>query len=203
MSSSRRRGHDREMDSFVRGLMSTAPLSPECEVSLARAARQGDRAARDALITAGLRSVALRARLLGLRGEELRDAVQAGTIGLIRAVDRFDPDRGVRLATYAWHWIGAEMVRDVRREVALDGVETSTCHPSESGADLLEELSAEARDVVELRFGIGPGHPIPLAREAVAQRLGLTISQVRTIEGKAMRQLRGGLAKVADRAPHQ
>ncbi len=51
--------------------------------------------------------MALRAHHLGLRGEALDEAVQSGTLGLIAAVDRFDPDRGCRLATYAWPWITA------------------------------------------------------------------------------------------------
>ena len=97
------------VDRYIQDLMSRAPIAADVEQGLARRARAGDVDARHELIESGLRSVALRARLLGLHGEDLRDAVQAGTIGLIRAVDRFDPDRGARLATYAWRWIGAEM----------------------------------------------------------------------------------------------
>lgn len=183
--------------------MSRPPLPAADEHALAVRARAGDPTAREALITSGLRSVALRARMLGLRGEELRDAVQTGSIGLIRAVDRFDPDRGVRLATYAWRWIGAEMRRSGCSEVPLDTIEPAVDDLAGAGADLLDGMSEVAVDVLVRRFGLGVENPSAQSRRAVGEQLGLTVSQVRTIEGKAMRQLRGGLAKVADRAPLQ
>jgi DNA-directed RNA polymerase sigma subunit (sigma70/sigma32) len=193
--------HAEDVDHFIRQLLSQPPLEAAAERELARRARGGDLAARDALITAGLRSVALRALMLGLRGEELRDAVQSGAVGLIRAVDRFDPERGVRLATYAWQWIGAELTRPVRRETTLDE-ETGwfAVHP-DLADDLLDGMPHVEAEVLRQRFGLGPGHPSPLSRRAVGERLGLSVSQVRTIESKAMRQLRRGLAKVVDRAP--
>jgi len=183
--------------------MSLSPLAPVEEQALARRARAGDEAARAALITSGMRSVVLRGRLLGLRGEELRDAVQSGAVGLIRAVDRFDPDRGVRLSTYAWRWIGAEMTRPQHREEPLDDIEASRLDPSSGGTDVLEGLRPDEAVVLGLRFGLAPHGDSPMARQAVAERLGLTVSQVRTAEAKAMRQLRTRLAKVVDRAPHQ
>ncbi|MFI5425773.1 sigma factor [Aeromicrobium sp. UC242_57] len=114
------------MDRFVQNLLSQPTLSASEERVLACRARGGDPDARSALITSGMRAVAMRAILLGLRGEELRDAVQSGAVGLIRAVDRFDPDRGARLATYAWQWIGAEMRRRDRPDVPLDDVDRSS-----------------------------------------------------------------------------
>ena len=183
--------------------MSQPPLPAADEHALAVLARAGDPAARDALITSGLRSVALRARMLGWSGEELRDAVQSGTIGLIRAVDRFDPDRGVRLATYAWRWIGAEMARGTRRHASLESVDVPANDPVVGETDLLDVLPGLAAEVLRRRFGLSVGHPSGQSRPAVADQLGLTVSQVRTIEGKAMRQLRRGLANVVDRAPLQ
>jgi RNA polymerase sigma factor (sigma-70 family) len=195
------------MDLFVRTLMSTPPLAAADEIALARRARDGDLRARDDLITSGMRSVALRARLLGIRGDDLSDAVQSGAVGLIRAVDRFDPDRGVRLATYAWRWVGAEMARRHRPEVPLDEADDPVEPVHDDDAlvldDLLRTLPSEQAELLRMRFGVGRGGSSTLTREAAGERLGLTISQVRTIEGKAMRQLREGLAKVADRAPHQ
>ncbi|AWB91846.1 hypothetical protein C3E78_06290 [Aeromicrobium chenweiae] len=181
--------------------MSLPILDAEQERALAVAAHQGDADARVALITAGLRSVALRARLLGLTGEEMRDAVQAGAVGLIRAVDRFDPDRGVRLATYAWHWIGAEMSVGRRDDLPLDGVDPPYDDSATHDESLLDGLSDDAADVLRLRFGLGPDGGPPMSRIAVAQRLGVSVTRIRSVEGKAMRQLRERLAKVVDRAP--
>lgn len=189
------------MDRFVSELLSLPALDAAEERALAARARAGDAAAREQLIVSGLRSVVLRARRLGLKGEELRDAVQSGTVGLIRAVDRFDPDRGARLATYAWQWIGAEMTRPPLRESSLGDVEASCDeHPDDHG-DLLDGLPDAVADVVRLRFGLGRQAAAPMSRRAVGEHLGLTISQVRTVEAEAMRQLREGLAKVIDRAP--
>jgi len=191
------------MDQFTRGLIALSPLSPAEERALARRTRSGDQAARTELITSGMRSVVLRARMLGLRGEDFRDAVQSGAVGLIRAVDRFDPDRGVRLSTYAWRWIGAEMAHRPRRDDPLDGLEPSVDDVLPDRQDLLEGLSNPERDVLALRFGLADRSGPPLPRQAVAERLGLTVSQVRTLEAKAMRQLRTRLANVVHRAPHQ
>jgi RNA polymerase sigma factor (sigma-70 family) len=183
--------------------MSLPALDAVEEQALARRARCGDRAARDALITSGLRSVAVRARMLGLQGEELRDAVQSGSIGLIRAVDRFDPDRGARLATYAWRWIGAEMAGRGRPEATADVIEPWVEDRAAVDIDLLDGMADTEAEVLRRRFGLGSDHASPLSRRAVGEHLGLSVSQVRTIEAKAMRQLRRGLAKVVDRAPLQ
>src|SRR5215207_2355844 len=190
------------MDRFIRELLALPPMAAD-ELVLARLARRGDRAARDALITAGMRPVILRARLRGLTGEELRDAVQAGAIGLIRAVDRFDPERGARLATYAWHWIGAAMDVRPRREVPLGEADPAVEEAAVVDVDLLDGMPAQLAEVLRLRFGIDDPAARRMPRRIVAERLGLTVSQVRTLEAKAMRQLRTRLAKVVDRAPPQ
>lgn len=189
------------MDRFVRQLLALPSLDAAEEVRLARLARRGDQAAREALITAGLRSVVLRARLRGLRGEDLRDAVQSGAVGLIRAIDRFDPDRGVRLATYAWHFIGAEMARPHRPEVPLGDVDPAAPSVAGGSSDLLDGLSDEHARVLSLRFGLGSSTSVALPRHVVARQLGTTVARVRTIEGQAMRQLTSALAKVSPRVP--
>lgn len=195
------------MDSFVRDVLAMPPLDAAEERELARLARAGDVMAREALITAGMRPVVMRARLRGLRGEELRDAVQSGAVGLIRAVDRFDPDRGVRLATYAWHWIGAAMTVPSRPEVPLEEAERwsdgTAAAPGYGGKDLLAGLPAEQADVLRLRFGLECPPEPPRSRRLVAERLGLSVGRVRTIEATAMRHLHARLANVDDRAPRQ
>ncbi|MGA8986998.1 sigma-70 family RNA polymerase sigma factor [Aeromicrobium sp.] len=191
------------MDRFVRDLLALPPMEPAQERALARLAHHGDHHAREALITSGMRAVALRARQRGLQGEDLRDAVQSGAIGLIRAIDRFDPDRGARLATYAWHWIGAAMTVDRRNELSLQDHDRPTEVPDGDDRGLLDGMPAELADVLRARFGLSEPAGSPLPRHVVADRLGLSVAQVRTREGKAMRQLRARLAKVVDRAPPQ
>lgn len=191
------------MDRFIRKVLSTEPISRAEEGALARRARAGDLEARGVLITSAMRAVVVRALLLGLRGEELRDAVQSGAVGLIRAVDRFDPDRGVRLATYAWRWIGAEMRRAERFEVSLDGVDVAARSAPANEFDLLDGVSDEGIEVLRLRFGIGDSSAFPLPRAAVAKCLGISESRVRTLEGQAVQRVKKGLAKVLYCVPPQ
>lgn len=81
------------------------PLSEEEERDLARRMRNGDRTARERLILSHLRLVVSIAREYGDTGMDLLDMIQEGNLGLIEAVDRFDPELGYRLSTYARWWI--------------------------------------------------------------------------------------------------
>jgi RNA polymerase sigma factor (sigma-70 family) len=89
-------------------------LSAEAEVALGRAARDGAAAAREALIQENRGLVGMVARQFLGRGLELEDLMQEGVIGLAAAVDRWDPERGVRFATYAVPWIRQRVSRAVQ-----------------------------------------------------------------------------------------
>ncbi len=95
-------------------------LSREEENELARRYReQGDKKACDVLVTANLRfviKVALGYRNYGIR---LMDLIQEGNIGLIKAVERFDPDKGYRLISYAIWWIKAYIQNYIIRSWSL------------------------------------------------------------------------------------
>jgi len=80
-------------------------LTLEEEIDLGYRVQQGDHQARERLIKSGLGLVASMARKQSEYGVSLDDLVQQGTIGLIRAVDLYDPARGYRLSTYATMWI--------------------------------------------------------------------------------------------------
>lgn len=80
-------------------------LSAKEEHDLACQARAGDKAARQHLVESNIRLVYKMASDYLGTGLELDDLVQEGIVGLIRAVDKFDPDRGTRLSTYATWWI--------------------------------------------------------------------------------------------------
>lgn len=80
-------------------------LTPEEEISLAWRARQGDGAAREALIKGNLRLVVKIARDYENMGVPLLDLIAEGNMGLMRAVDRFDPSRGAKLSVYSSFWI--------------------------------------------------------------------------------------------------
>jgi len=179
--------------------MAEPELDPQRERELARRARDGDRQARDVLIRSGLRHVVQRARMLGFRGDAFDDAVQCGCLGLIRAVDRFDPDRGVRLRTFAWWWIGDAMRAAVPR--ADDELPDELVDPAAAEVDTSDLDVDSLPDVLRLRYRIGEESDRPRTRREVAALLGTTESQVRAREAEAMRQLRRGLARIVHRAP--
>lgn len=94
-------------------------LTPEEEVTLARRAQHGDRAARDRMVEANLRLVAKTARHYMGSGVPLEDLIQEGTIGLINAVEKFDYHKGFKFSTYARYWIKQAILRALNNQGRL------------------------------------------------------------------------------------
>lgn len=110
--------HPSPTTSFRRPIMKNSPLdryladigrvpllTREEEVSLARRIARGDQAALDQMIRSNLRLVVTIAKDFAERGLCLEDLVAEGNRGLMKAAERFDPDRGVKFSVYAAHWI--------------------------------------------------------------------------------------------------
>jgi RNA polymerase primary sigma factor len=96
---------------YLKEIVRIPLLTREQEGELARRVRAGDEAAKAQLTEANLRLVVQIARRYLNRGLPLPDLIEEGNIGLLRAVEKFDADRGTRFSTYATWWIRQAIVR--------------------------------------------------------------------------------------------
>lgn len=174
--------------------------------------RDAYRSARNRFIAANLRLVVMFAQRHGRTLMALGDRIQEGNLGLMKAVDRFDPERGVRFSTYAAWWIRHAIVRPaakLRTATARnascngddDGIE-SLCDAS-SLAELedvvdrrdrermlaaLAELPDRERDIVHERFAL-PGASAETF-EQIGQRHGISRERARQVQRVALDRLR-------------
>lgn len=91
-------------------------LTPEEEVYYARLVQKGDKKARAKMIESNLRLVVKIARHYYNRGLEFLDLIEEGNLGLLRAVEKFDPERGFRFSTYATWWIRQTIERAIMNQ---------------------------------------------------------------------------------------
>lgn len=100
-------------DIYLREIGLSPLLSKEEEVHYGRLARQGDAAARKRMIESNLRLVVKIARRYIRSGLSILDLIEEGNIGLMRAVEKFDPERGFRFSTYSAWWIQQTIERAI------------------------------------------------------------------------------------------
>ena len=148
-------------------------LGREEERELARRAEAGDIDAGRRLIVSHLRFVIKIARAYRGSGLPMSDLVQEGTLGLIQAVRRFNPDRGVRLSTYAMWWIRAAIQDHVVHSWSLVRIGTTNAQKGlflrlrQATADLLggvEDLGDEITAKLAKSFGTTATEVMALAR---------------------------------------
>ena len=191
------------------------PLTAAEEQAAFAALALGDRSARDKLIRHNLRLVAHVAKKYYTTPDKQDDFISIGTIGLIKAVDTYDPARTVRFASYASQCIQNELrmhLRRVRREAGtlslqepLEGengmltladtlpdeaVMEEDCERRDAAArlrTLVEQLPERERRLLTLRYGLGGG--APLTQQEVAARFGISRSYVSRLEKRALTEL--------------
>ena len=98
---------------YLREIGKIPLLSAEEEMDLARRIVEGDRKAKDKMAEANMRLVVSIAKRYSGRGLDFLDLIQEGNTGLLRAVEKFDPDKGFKFSTYATWWIRQAITRAI------------------------------------------------------------------------------------------
>ncbi|MBI9019252.1 MAG: sigma-70 family RNA polymerase sigma factor [Phycisphaerae bacterium] len=137
---------DSTLQVYLEDINSAELLSAEEEIALARRIQEhSDAEARDKMIRANLRLVVNIAKKFGRRGMPLADLIEEGNLGLLRAVEGYDPDNGARFSTYASWWIKQAIKRAL----------INTVQPIHIPAYMVEMIARWKYAAIELRDTLG------------------------------------------------
>lgn len=215
---------------FIAGYLSRSnafpkPLSAAEEKETISKLLSGDDAARDRLIEHNLRLVAHIVKKYGTSGVDSDDLISIGTIGLIKGINTFSPDRGKSLAAYCSRCIENEILmylRSLKKTVSdislsepigedADGNKISLADILDSGEKDVEEIAALRLDTAKLKKIIsgtltkrelavielryGLNGKKPQPQRIIAERLGISRSYISRIEKKALEKLAAAMEK--------
>jgi RNA polymerase primary sigma factor len=160
------------LETYLREIDATPLLKAEEEKALAYRIEEGDSEARDHMVRANLRLVVNIARTYLGKGLSLQDLIEEGNLGLLRAVEGFDPSMNTRFSTYASYWIKQSMKRAL----------VNTAKTIRLPAYMVELMSKWRRATAQLTDSLGR----PPTEEEVAQSLHLSPKKLKIIK-KAIR----------------
>lgn len=100
-----------DISEYIKDISTYPLLTPKEEREIAVKARSGDREAQEKLVTSNLRLVISIARKYTNMGIPILDLIQEGNMGLIRAVEKYEPDKNIRFSTYSTFWIKQSILR--------------------------------------------------------------------------------------------
>jgi RNA polymerase primary sigma factor len=143
-------------------------LTHEEEIDLGRRTREGDETARSELIEKNLRLVIPVAKKYRGMGLPFGDLIQEGNVGLMRAADKFDPEKGFRFSTYATWWIRQAVQRAVADKGRTIRIPVHMGEKMRKMARVYNELSAE--------------HEREPTDEEVAERIGWEVERVKAVK---------------------
>lgn len=155
--------------SYLKEIKNIPLLTAEQEIELSRRVQKGDKSARDHMINANLRLVISIAKRYTNLGIPLSDLIEEGNIGLMRGVDKFDPDKGFRFSTYAAWWIKQGISRAIIDQGKMIRVPV-----------YLNEEILKYRKMVEKLTQLLKRRPTPAE---IAKKLRVTVEKVRELDG--------------------
>ena len=166
--------------SISRKAMKAELLDPETELRLAYAWRdQRDEAALHRLVTAYMRLAISMAAKFRRYGAPMNDLIQEAGLGLMKAADKFDPDRGVRFSTYAVWWIKASIQDYVMRNWSM--VRTGSTSSQKSLFFNMRRVQVRLEREAEALGERLDGHQL---RERIAQEVGVPLADVEMMAGR-------------------
>ena len=201
------------------------PYTPEQETQMVNKLSEGDKSIRDSLIEHNLRLVVYIARRFENTGVDLDDLVSVGTIGLIKAVNSFNAEKNIKLATYASRCIENEILMHLRRTVKLksevsfeeplntdwEGNELMLCDVMGTDGDIVykkiengveNELLGIALTKLNdkereiMRLRYGLGGEKEKTQKEVADMLGISQSYISRLEKKIISRLQKEFSKM-------
>ena len=188
------------------------PLGPEEEKRVFALLSTEPKKAREILITHNLRLVVYISKKFESTGIGAEDLVSIGTIGLIKAVNTFNPDKNIKLATYASRCIENEILMYIRKtsqqrnEISIDeplnidwdGDEVGSRLESETEKRLLieavEKLNGRERFIMQMRFGLLGGKE--MTQKEVADIIGISQSYISRLEKRILKELKKELEAI-------
>ena len=177
---------------YLRNVRRTELFTPEEEFETATRARGGDFAARQSMIEHNLRLVVSLAKGYAGRGVPMGDLIEEGNLGLMHAIDKFEPERGFRFSTYATWWIR----QSVDRALMYQG--RSVRLPVNIVRELQQVL--RARRLLESDANLAAQRPEGIRVDDIAAFLGQDIDHVADLlsMGKSPRSLDATLDRLGD-----
>jgi RNA polymerase primary sigma factor len=157
--------NDANFEQYLKEIRETPLLTSQQELELSRRIRGGDEAAREQMIKANLRLVVSVAKEFLNRGLPFMDLIAEGNIGLMRGIEKFDPEQGNRFSTYGVHWIK----QSIRR--ALVNSSKTVRIPSYM-VELISQFKQKANEMTMKAGGKKPDTRI------IAKEVGLTDDQL-------------------------
>ena len=164
---------DNNISLYLREISQVPLLTPQEEIKLAAQIKRGSKKAREQMITANLRLVVKIAHDFSKYGLPLLDLISEGNIGLMKAVERFDPEKGGKLSTYASWWIKQSIKRALANQ-------SKTIRLPVHLVDKIGKIRRVAAQMTE-EMGREP------SKEELAEELGLPLAKVSHLKTVAVR----------------